>query len=275
MKKFEKMELLLLAAVLGLLTFAVLGPPVAQPAHQHAFADQRVWRGVPFAMDVLSNLPFAVWGLAGLGCLAGLMVRVKLHAQHLLTDILAGLFFGGLVLTAVGSSVYHWQPNDVGLSVDRLGMVVAFAGLLGLAVSGRVSPRAGAVLALAVLLLGPLSIWLWLKSGNVLPWLALQFGGMALILWMAFAKPLPGALNVRWGAVVLLYAFAKLFELADHPVYELTAHHVSGHSLKHVVASFAASPVLAALTSALGIEKNQGRIHVTNSRNSDAQQSCR
>ena len=154
-------------------------------------------------------------------------------------------------------------------------MVVAFAGLLGLAVSGRVSPRAGALLALAVLFFGPLGIWLWLKSGNVLPWLAVQFGGMALIVWMAFAKPLPGALNVRWGAVVLVYSLAKLFELADHLVYELTAHHMSGHSLKHVVASFAASPVLAALTSALGIEKNQGRIHVTNSRNSDAQQSCR
>ena len=97
---------------------------------------------------------------------------------------------------------------------------------------------------------------------------------MALILWMAFTKPLPGALNVRWGAAVLVYAFAKLFELADHTVYELTAHHVSGHSLKHAVASFAAWPVLAALASALGIEKNQGRIHVTNIHNNEAQQSC-
>ena len=173
-------------------------------------------------------------------------------------------------MTTAASSWYHLRPDDVGLGVDRLGMVIAFAGLLGMVVAGRISHRAGAAISGAMLLLGPMSVWCWLASANVLPWLAIQFGGMALIMWMAFIKPLEGALAVRWGVVIVVYVIAKLLELADHQVYELTLHAISGHTLKHLVASFAAWPVLAALVSALCMTQNQGRIHVANSDNSAA-----
>ena len=266
MFKLKTQEAVLLAAVLGLAALALFGPVATQPAQQHAFADQRVWARLPFAMDVLSNLSFALWGVAGGLGLLSLLKRTKLTTEHLL----AGLFFTGLVVTAAASSWYHLQPNDAGLGVDRLGMVVAFAGLLGLAVAGKVSPRAGAWVAGAVLLLGPVSVWFWLASGNVLPWLVIQFGGMGLILWMALLKPLNGALAVRWGAVVTVYVIAKLLELADHQVYELTVHVVSGHTLKHVVASCAAWPVLTAIGSAYATTQKQGRIHVRSLENSPA-----
>ena len=52
---------------------AGLGPAVAQYADYHAFADQRtLWR-LPFAMDVLSNIPFALlgaWGLLQMGSIS-------------------------------------------------------------------------------------------------------------------------------------------------------------------------------------------------------------
>lgn len=266
MFKFKKRKPMLVAVVLVLLAFAVFGPVIAQPGHQHAFADQRMWGGIPFAMNVLSNLSFVLWGVAGGLCLHALIKRIRTNTEHVLT----GLFFAGLVVTAAASSWYHLQPDEAGLAFDRLGMVVAFAGLLGLAVAGRISHKSGACMAAAVLLLGPLSVWFWFTSGNVLPWLVIQFGGMALIVWMAVIKPLPGALAVRWGVVVAVYAMAKLLELADHQVYELTRHAVSGHSLKHTVASFAAWPVMTAVGSALFRTQNQGRIHVANSDNSPA-----
>ena len=97
-------------------------------------------------------------------------------------------------------------------------MVMAFAGVLGLAVAGRISYRAGIALTAVVLLLGPMSIWFWLSSANVLPWLVIQFGGMAIILWMASSKPLVKTLTVRWGVVIAVYAIAKLFEAADHQI---------------------------------------------------------
>lgn len=261
MTKTEKLERMLLAVLLCLLAFALLGPHIAQPAHQHAFADQRMWLGIPSAMDVLSNLSFAAWGVTGLALFYGLVNRKPMDTQHILT----GLFFAGLVCTAVASSWYHLQPDDAGLGIDRLGMVLAFAGLLGLAIASRISHRAGAATAIAVMVLGPLSIWFWLVSGNALAWLVIQFGGMALVLWMALVNPRHGGLVVRWGWVVVIYAVAKLIEMADAEVYELTRHLVSGHSLKHFVASFAAWPVVAAFGIASGACRNQGKIIQVNS----------
>lgn len=265
-EQLEKLERMLMAACAGLLALALFGPYVSQPAHQHAFADQRMWGSIPFAMDVLSNLAFALWGIAGLTCLYRLVKRISGNTEHALTC----LFFTGLVCTAVASSRYHWQPDDAGLGIDRLGMVLAFAGLLGLAAAGHISHRAGAAVAAAVLVLGPLSIWFWLASGDVLSWLVIQFGGMALMLWMAAIKPMPGALPVRWGVVVAVYAAAKLLELADHQIYEMTLHAVSGHSLKHVVASFAAWPVVAAVVWARNGSQNTCKINVLHSDHSMA-----
>lgn len=255
--QLEKTERLLLGALLALLLVAVSGPAVTQSAHHHDFADQRVWGGIPCALDVLSNLPFALWGLVGLGCLAlqsGFASPPVANVQRRL----AALFFGGLIITTGASAWYHWQPDDTGLAVDRLGMVFAFAGLMGLAAADRVSQRAGMALGGAVMLLGPLSIWAWVVSANVLPWAVVQFGGMAMVLYFACLKPLPGALAVRWGLVLAIYAAAKLLEMADAWVYMSSAGIISGHSLKHVVASCAAWPVLAAIMQTSKIRAESG-----------------
>ena len=250
---------LLLALAIALLV-ACFGPDVAQHAHYHAFADQRTGWGVPFAMDVLSNLPFAiagVWGLVGLrhvSHLAQSSAQLSSHArgeprhQRGVQPALAALFFMGLLVTAVCSSLYHWQPDNAGLAIDRLGMVVAFAGLLGLSVADRISGRAGLATAATVLALGPLSVMVWATSGNLLPWALLQGGGMLLIVLLAACpatcKPIPAAWGIPLAAVIALYALAKVLEMADHSVFELTHHLVSGHSLKHGVAALAAWPVI-------------------------------
>lgn len=240
---FPKTEALLLTACLSLLALALFGPAVAQPAHYHEFADQRVLWGLPFAMDVLSNLPFALAGAAGAWCLLVLPPRALTDVQR----AMAALFFVGLLLTAAGSSWYHWQPDDAGLAVDRCGMAVAFAGLVALAAAGRVSERAGAALGLAVLLLAPISVQVWLATGNVLPWAVLQFGGMGLVLWFALLRPRQAALGIRWSLVILAYAAAKLLEANDQLVYEITGQLASGHTLKHVAAALAAWPVIGAI----------------------------
>ena len=231
--------------VLALVLLAVFMPPLAQAPHFHDFADQRSWLGLPCALDVLSNLPFALFGLLGLHVLG----RVPALALERTQRQLAALFFAGLILTALCSAWYHWQPDNAGLVVDRLGMTVAFAGLLGLGVATHVSSRAAWGLVLAVLLCGPLSVVVWSKSGNLLPWALLQGGGMVLLVVLAVLKPLPGALALRWGAVIGIYAVAKALERYDTAVFQWTGQLVSGHSLKHLVAAFAAWPVIQALRS--------------------------
>ncbi|RQO81048.1 hypothetical protein [Acidovorax sp. FJL06] len=233
----------LLLAVAALLALALFGPVLPASAHQHAFADQRALWGMPCALDVLSNLPFAMAGLWGLA----LLRRVPQGALDAPTQALAALFFVGLLCTAGGSMLYHWQPQDGGLLWDRMGMVLPFAGLMGLAAASRVSLRSGAALAATVLLAGCVAVVGWSRSGNLLPWAVVQLGGMLVVLALACLPRREGALALHLGAVMALYALAKLFEAADHPVFEATAQWVSGHTLKHLLAAGAAWPVLSAL----------------------------
>lgn len=235
-------HLLLACGVLLLLALCV--PAMEQPAHAHAFADQRTGWGIPCALDVLSNLAFA---LAGAWGLVAVWRSPRLPMQGT-ERVCAALFFAGLLVTAAGSAWYHLAPDDVGLAIDRAAMSVAFAGLLGLLAAGRIGNRAGRVLAPCVLALALAAVLAWLQTGNIVPWAVVQFGGMALVLLVpAIKRPLPGALPVRWGLVLAAYALAKLFELGDHAVFEASGELFSGHTLKHVVAAFAACPVIAAL----------------------------
>ena len=236
-------ETTLLAACAVLLLAALLGPHLAQPGHAHAFADQRTLWGIPCALDVLSNLPFAIAGLLGFaGLRHAALPRVQRHC--------AQVFFAGLLLTAAGSSFYHWAPDDLGLAIDRTTMSVAFAGLLGLLAEGLAGERAGRATLLALLAAAPLAVATWFFTGNVLPWALVQFGGVPVLLLAAFVEPQTGALQVRWTWVLLAYAVAKLFEINDHAVYAATSELLSGHTLKHVVAALAAWPVIAAVAAA-------------------------
>lgn len=232
-------ERLLAAAVLLLVAAAALLPAWQPPAALLApYADARTLAGLPHAMDVLTNLPFALAGLWGLWSLR----RGPGGWGAAVPAALARLFFAGLVATAAGSAWYHLQPHAAGLLWDRAGMALAFAGLLGLAAAHRVSARSGVALAALALPAGLLAAWLDATAGNVLPWALLQFGGLALVLRPARA----GLPALSLAAVIACYAVAKLLEMADHAVFEATGQWVSGHSLKHVVAALAAVPACVA-----------------------------
>lgn len=210
-------------------------------AHGHPFIDARALWGVPNALDVLSNLAFVPMGAAGLWALR--------HAPsvHSAARQSAAVFFMGLLLTCLSSSVYHWAPSAWGLAVDRAGMAVAFAGVLGLATAERISLRAAPWVCATVLLAGLLAIALNYAAGVMAPWIAVQFGGMAVVLWAAAQPRRAGALGVRWGVVIAIYVVAKCLELGDETIFHATGDMFSGHSLKHALASLAALPVIAAL----------------------------
>lgn len=238
---------------------ACAGPQVAQDAHYHAFADQRLLWGVPHALDVLTNLPFALAGVMGLWALVR-WLRGVAGAERATTAGLCSLFFGGLLLTAVGSSLYHWQPSDATLLWDRAGMLVAFAGVAGLAVAGRIGQRPAWVTALWMLGAGTLALRTWEATGQFLPWAVLQGGGMLLVLALAWRAQRPAALHVSLAALIGWYALAKVLELGDHMVWEWTQGVVSGHSLKHVAAALAAWPVIAALNAASAASTASGNV---------------
>ena len=248
-------EWALLAGCALALLLAVLLPATALPAGYHDFADHRALGGLPNALDVLSNLPFvamAIWlwrlqthglqhgvGLGSMQCLPLGNWRQVAHTAHLLLGVIAL----GLAATGLCSSVYHWQPDDAHLCIDRLGMSLAFAGVLGLAVADRLSARAGLHLALPLLVAAvAAAVWAW-RMGNMTPWAVVQGFGLLLLLAMAVRKPLPGALGVHWAWVVLAYGVAKALELHDQAVFDWTGGLIAGHSLKHMMAALAVLPI--------------------------------
>jgi hypothetical protein len=209
-------------------------------SHGHPFVDARGWWLIPNALDVLSNLPLMVAGAWGLLALRQRVVSAA--ARQALV-----VFFGGLLFTGVGSAVYHWAPSAASLVLDRLGMAVTFAGALSLAAAVRVSLAAARCTLGVVMVLALLSALMPLTHDNPLPWLMVQFGGMALLGWTALQKQVPGALGVRLGLLIGLYALAKVFELGDATIFHATGEGISGHSLKHLVAALAAWPVIHAV----------------------------
>lgn len=238
--RLNRLETGLLAALALAIALACLGPAIPQYAHYHAFADQRTLWGIPHAMDVLSNLPFAVMGAWGLLRLGSTDNSQPTGVQR----PLAVLFFAGLILTALCSTWYHLLPEDGGLTVDRIGMVSAFAGLLGLATADRISARAGWWTAGALLTMGSIAVYVWAISANLLPWALLQGGGMLLIVLLATRKPITDAWGLPLAAVIAWYVLAKALELSDNTVFTLTHGLISGHTLKHIAAAMAAWPVI-------------------------------
>ncbi len=250
-------EAALYTAFAGLGAFAAWGPYVAQGAHAHAFADQRTLWGVPYAMDVLTNLPFALFGAAGLWalcrwlrrCRAGRRGQPSVAGTAPATTVTAAMgatFFLGLLLTAAGSALYHWQPHEITLLADRAGMLVAFAGVLGLAVATRIGTRPAWLTAAVVLVGGGLALREWGVAGQLLPWAVVQGGGMCLVAGLALRPVLWGRLPVSLLALVGWYGLAKLLEAGDHAVWQASGGIVAGHSLKHLAAAWAAWPVLSA-----------------------------
>lgn len=209
-------------------------------AHGHPFVDARSWWDVPNTLDVLSNLPLVLAGAAGFWTLRG-----RTLAQP--TTNALRVFFAGLILSGLGSASYHWAPDAGSLVIDRLGMAVAFAGVLALSVVERVGLRESRGFLPVVLVLALVSAALPHLQGDVLPWAVVQFGGMGLVVWAAMRPPVAGAVGVPLAGVIGVYLLAKLLELGDEAVFHATGEWVSGHSFKHVAAACAALPILGGL----------------------------
>jgi len=221
-------------------------------AHGHPFVDARsLWR-IPNAADVLSNAAFLIPGLLGLLALRALRNG---PLAPLLRRSLA-LFFVGLWLVALGSGIYHWAPSAWGLALDRLGMAVAFAGLLTAATAERLDERAARWMLALSLPLALAAAVLPAVNGNVLPWALVQGGGMLWLLTLALLRrPGPQAAAISLLAVLAWYALAKLLESADAAVFAATGELVSGHTLKHLAAAAAAWPAVAALRRVSGLTR--------------------
>ncbi|HSG22302.1 MAG TPA: hypothetical protein VLA64_05025 [Azonexus sp.] len=220
--------------------------PIGQPANYHAFADHTDFLNIPYANDVLSNLGFALVGAWGI---------VSLWPQRQHPALLSGrigyaAFLIGLILTALGSAYYHLAPDNDRLLWDRLPIALACAGLLAGAWAETALPKRYALAAASLLVIYAIAsvVWWYVSelngAGDLRPYLLLQILPIVLIpLWQAIYKS-PLWDRLWFGAAFLLYVLAKLAELSDHELLVLSNSLVSGHTLKHLLATVAAAALV-------------------------------
>jgi hypothetical protein len=161
-----------------------------------------------------------------------------------------------LVLTAAGSAYYHLAPDDTRLVWDRVPIALACAGLLG-GVRGQLAPRIGPLrLTSALALLAVASVLWWHLTdaggeGDLGPYLLLQVSPLFLVpLWQLIYRA-PRADRVAFAVAIALYVAAKVAEIYDRPLYA-ALHGLSGHTLKHLLATAAAGIIVLHLARTAG-----------------------
>ena len=96
-------------------------------------------------------------------------------------------------------------------------------------------------------LFGVVGIVFGYSLNNHLPWTLLQISGVLLLGYSVFLPNPNNGLSISLLSIAVIYGIAKLFEWGDGFVFELTQHSISGHTLKHIVASFVGIPVIFAI----------------------------
>jgi hypothetical protein len=234
-------------AAIGLAAYG----PIPQPASYHQFADGRTLLSVPHAADVLSNVGFALvamWGLYRLVRAGAVVGPVLLDRPSPAGRAGYALFIAALFASAVGSSIYHMNPDNARLVWDRLPIALACAGLLAWI---RAETRPGADGFLWTVVLGIIavgSVWWWHVTetagrGDLRPYLLLQALPLVLIpLWQQIHGA-PRGDRAAFGLAIALYLAAKVVELNDQAIYQVLGA-LSGHTLKHVLSAAAAAIVV-------------------------------
>ncbi|MBN8476282.1 hypothetical protein [Sulfuritalea sp.] len=234
------------AVTLLLAAAALFHGPIHQPAGYHDFADQTHWLGIPHFCDVTSNLGFAL--VAFWGWLRLMPNRSHPHLRHGFAGY--RLFLAGLFLTALGSTWYHLAPDNARLVWDRLPIALACAGLLA-GVLGDLRSIDSRKLThwLALAAVASVAWWYFTDlagSGDLRPYLLLQGLPILLIpLWQWIYRA-PTADRLAFGGALAIYVVAKLTEINDHQIAAVLDP-VSGHTLKHLLATGAAALIVGRL----------------------------
>jgi hypothetical protein len=208
--------------------------PFPQDPSYHVLADTRFCGPIPRAGDVLTNLAILAAGLAGIA----LWRRVHIAAGERAAYI---LLVTGMLLTALGSSYYHWAPSDARLVWDRLPMTLVLAALVALVLADRVDPAFARVAWLPFTLLGVASVVWWALSDrfgrdDLLLYLVVRVGAGVLIICLCLLRR-GRHTHVGWlVAALALDILMTMSERFDREIFAATHMLLSGHNLKHLLA---------------------------------------
>ena len=243
---------LLLSVGIVIIAIVAMNDPVAQDQIYFLFADQRALAGVPNFWNVMSNLPFLIIGICGWR-----MIAINRETVTPSTKLAWVIFFLGITLTAFGSGYFHLLPNNDTLVWDRLPMTIGFMSLVAIVISEYFSPILGKKLLFPLLLLGMASVAYWAHTeargaGDLRPYAIVQFLPMLLIPMIISLYRTQSDLGRYVWWMIGFYVAAKVFEQLDTQLYGV-GEIMSGHTLKHLLASLAPASLV------YGLMQRRGR----------------
>lgn len=251
---FSHRRFITLACIAVVFTTALaLYGRIPQSQAYHQFADGRSFFGIPNFFDVVSNLPFLLFGVYGL-----LLFRKNTPPGSLPSLRYAYIiFFVGASLVAFGSGYFHLNPNDATLVWDRLPMTISFMSFVAIIVGEYLNEAIARKLLVPLLFLGVFSVVWWRitdnnDGGDLRIYILVQFLPMLLIpliIWLY--PPALEPSSYLWG-LLGLYVLAKILELLDKPIFQMLRV-ISGHTLKHLAAA------LGVLIFAIGLVRRRRR----------------
>lgn len=232
---------LFLFTILSVLITFILIPKIPQWSSYHLFADTRKIWIIPNFSNVISNVLFFIVSIFGFKSLHKQYKNKNVTEKETIVFL---TIFIGILLTAIGSSYYHWSPNNVSLIWDRIPMTIVFMSLLSLTIMERMNLNLGFWLLAPLIALGIFSVLYWhgtelLGQGDLRLYGFVQFYSIILILAILyfFPKNFPPLKVYLW--MFGLYGIAKVLEQLDLAIYSIYGI-ISGHTLKHIIAAMSA-----------------------------------
>ena len=224
----------------GALLFLMLAPlavmflafaPIPQDPMYHRLADARTFFNIPNFLNVTSNVGFLIAGALGFALCLGKDVGGASRSWT--------MFFLGMLLVAVGSAYYHWNPNNETLVWDRLPMTIAFMALFAALIAEHIRPDIEKTALIIALVVGVVSVAWWHYTDDLRLYAWVQFAPLLAIVFILVVYP--GRYSHRAYLVygLICYALSKVAEFADHGIFMATSGAISGHSIKHLLAALA------------------------------------
>lgn len=205
----------------------------------HSFADHRELLGVHSFWNVVSNISFI-----GIGFY--MFYKYRNNKEN---NINLWITVIGSILVFLGSSYYHYSPDNNALLWDRLPMALVFSGIfmysvIKLNLLNFVSLKNKFSIGYGIFSI--LCVVLW-YIGTIIDvnligaYVFLQFGGMVLLGLMAHIahRRNEKILYNKIISLLFIYVVAKLFEHYDQQIFTVTYEIISGHSIKHLVSALA------------------------------------
>jgi hypothetical protein len=228
MKNYIRESILILVILISFLIMMSFDT-ISQAQSYHDFADKRTIFGIPNFFDVTTNVFFAIFGLIGLNFCLRKKPKTALWSWI--------IFFFGVTIVCLGSGYYHLNPNNNSLFWDRLPMTIGFMGLFIAILSEYVNPNIEKFVLISAILVGFSSVIYWhlIDDLRFYYWIQLIPLLTIPIVMIVFKSKFTHQRYLIYA--LIFYLLAKITETYDKEIFSFIYHQISGHSLKHILAS--------------------------------------